>query len=349
MKRIFIIIVSIIFSEIYISAEENNSNTIVTPHLNITLSPTCNIVYNSSFHLAWKQLQNNIIGDFIKTEPSLKLISILNQSNPTIINDDDFLSISGFVGDGINEKIIDIMHSKFNTSVDFTDYLDDPYNIICYSYLNKHLEFKTKFESFDQLFPFFYNGKSTDVHYFGIWTAGGSIRHKGIRKQVSIVEHVDSDNFIITLSNHGSKEEVILAMIPELNSSISLASVVKSVMKKVTSLEYSGLVDNDRLLIPKISLKLEHEFDELYGLHLANEGYKDYFFSAAINNVSFVLNESGAYANSEAKLILKKGPGPRTMIINKPFILLLREKTSDKPYLAAWIVNPELLVKTDIN
>jgi hypothetical protein len=348
MKTINKILLCAVLLTFCINAKDNSNKTILIPHLNVNLKTTNNIVYAPCFHFAWKQLQNNIIGDAVKTERPLKLVSMLNECQPTEMNKNDYISLSGFAGNGIDKIIYDSMQTKFNMFANLSNYVDDPFNIICYSYFRKNLEFNTKFESFDQLFPFFHNGKSTDVNYFGIWTAGMSSRHLGIRKQVKIVEHTDANNFVISISNPEDNDEVIIAMMSEFNSSVNLASAVKLIMNKISESSPGELVDNDRLLIPKIQLDLEHEYDELYGVHLANEGYKDYFFTAAINNVAFRLNESGAFADSEAKLILKKGPGPRTMIVNKPFLLLMKEKTSRKPYLAAWIVNPDLLVKADL-
>jgi hypothetical protein len=107
------------------------------------------------------------------------------------------------------------------------------------------------------------------------------------------------------------------------------------------------LVTNDRLVIPKLKLNISREYAELYGKRLLNKGFEDYFFAAAAQTVSLELNERGASADSEAKLILKKGPGPRTMIVNRPFLLMMRERGSERPYLAVWIENPDHLLKSN--
>ncbi|MFC2083531.1 hypothetical protein ACFLS9_00590 [Bacteroidota bacterium] len=347
MRNITSIIFAFIISGISLIAHDHNNETLVTPHPSIKLTPYQNIVYSASFHLAWKELQNKILKSKVKTKRPVKLVYTLNESNPDVINNNDHFSTCGFAGNGICKQIYISMRSKFNTFVDIFEYNDDPFNIICYSYFRKHLEFESKFETIEQPQPFFHNGKSSSVKYFGIWTANKSKRHEGIRKQVKIVDHKDENNFIISISNEHSSDELLFVMSNKFNPDMTLGSAIKYSAGIVNSSQEERLVDNDRLLIPKVDLNLTHHYDELYGVHLANEGYKDYFFSAAIHNIGFKLNESGAFADSEAKLILKKGPGRRTMIINKPFLVLMKEKNSDKPYFVAWIVNPELLVKED--
>lgn len=347
MKTIIKITLFFIVAFTYVYPKEN-IKTVITPHLHIQLNPYKNIIYSASFHHAWKNLQNYILHDNVKTEQNIKLVTMLNRNNPANIDAADHLSICGFAGNGICRQIFISMQNKFNTHVNLSEYNDDPYNIICYSYFRKLLEFEAKFETVEQPLPFFYNGKSSDIKYFGIWTAGNSMRHMGIRKQVKILYHHDENNFIISISNEHDIDELLLIMCSEFNGNMTINTAIKQSIDKINLSHEEELVDNDRLLIPKVEFNLTREYNELYGVHLANKEFKDYFFGTAIHNIGFKLNESGTFADSEARLILKKGPAPRTMIINKPFLLLMKEKTSRIPYFAAWIVNPELLVQTDI-
>jgi len=67
----------------------------------------------------------------------------------------------------------------------------------------------------------------------------------------------------------------------------------------------------------------------------------------AEQNTNFEMNNVGARVGSEAKIVLKKGPSARRMVIDGAFLIYLKEYGADKPYLAAWIDNTEWLVVSD--
>lgn len=324
------------------ASEREYKQTVLTPHLKVRIGESDNVVYTSSFHMAWKMLQNKILKEEVKTAHHIPLAEYLNNSQPAVIDERHSVSISGFVSDGVISEINDALRNKFNSSVELSEYSDKPSNIICYSFFKKALIFKTKFETFSQPFPFYSEGNQYDVECFGIWTAGRSEQHQGIRELVKVIDFHNTADFIVSIGNPGDKDELIIAVV---KPDETLNRTVEAVFERIKYSVSSELVDNDRLVIPKVMLGISQKYTELYGVHLKNKGFEDYFFAEAMHDVNFTLNESGAFADSEAKLVLKKGPGPRTMMINRPFLLMMREKTADAPYLAVWIVNPELLVE----
>ena len=324
-----------------IISAQGYKNTTVTPYLKVKHSEKENIIYSSTFSLAWKMLQADIIKDKIKTKQTLKLVTYLNDFNPAQINKSYSVSLAGFVSEGIDKTINKEMKEKFNRQVDLSSYTDDPSNIICYSFFEKKMHFNAKFENFDQTFPFFSGGKSYDVECFGIWTAGNNGLHTQLRKLVKVVDYKNPGDFIVAISNPADADEIIIALIEPMET---LDETIKDVAKRIQESKPTGLVDNDRLVIPKIKIDAEKHYSELFNVHLANKGFERYFFAEAIQTIGFQLNESGASADSEAKLILKKGPGPRTMLVNHPFLVMMKDKNSHKPYFAAWVANPELLI-----
>lgn len=65
----------------------------------------------------------------------------------------------------------------------------------------------------------------------------------------------------------------------------------------------------------------------------------------ALQRVKFQLNERGATLSSTARLKVKsRGDGAR-FIFDNPFLIILRQTGSQRPYFAAWIGNAELLQK----
>lgn len=343
MKHMLYLLTIILFVLIsYRGVAQQYQNTTVTPHINVVINESENYIYTSSFLLAWKMLENDILRSNVRVKENIPLVNQLNNSKPASINEQHSVNLAGFVKSGIDIKITNELKRKFGKTIDLLEYTDDPSNIICYSYFDKKIKFKTKFESFEQLFPFFSGGKPYDVKCFGIWTVGTSLHHKGIRELVKVYDR-DMKDFIISVSNPDENDEIIIAAI---TPSQTLSKTIEKTIARIKKSEPTPLVENDRLVIPLVTIIANKKYSELYGVHLANKGFESYFFAEAMQDINFELNESGAFADSEAKIILKKGPGPRTMMINRPFLLMMMEKTADAPYLAAWIANPELLVQT---
>jgi len=340
---VFIVIVFLPLQNIFSQINKQKS-TVITPHLNVEINEGENVVFTSSFHSAWTSLKNDILKENIDVEKDIRLVNYLNKMNEIKTDPGQSVSLSGFVGDGIDKKINDLLKTRFQKTVDLSSYTNDPSNIICYSYFNKLIKFETKFETFDSPFPFFDYGKPADIMCFGIWTCGESEHHQKIKEQVKVIDFKNRIDFILSLSNPNDNDEIIIALVIP---SETLLSTIQKTKKRIRNSKPTELVDNDRLIIPRINFDIAHKYHELIGIHLANKGYEDYFFAEANHDILFTLDESGASADSQAKIILKKGPGPRTMIVNRPFLIMMKEKNSENPYFAAWIGNNELLVNAE--
>jgi hypothetical protein len=69
--------------------------------------------------------------------------------------------------------------------------------------------------------------------------------------------------------------------------------------------------------------------------------------------VRFLLNESGARLESEVELGYLNGhtppppPRPRMFVLDRPFLLYLKERTTEQPYLAIWVANAELMERRE--
>jgi len=339
-----LIYVTLLFTLVISAAQcQDIKNTIITPHLNVPLNGADNIVYTSSFALAWKMLENNILNCKVSVNENIPLVDELNNAEPASVNDTCSVTLSGFVDDGIDRRIAEEMKRKFHKEVDLSPYTHDPSNIICYSFFHQTIRFSTPFETFPQPFPFYSGGRQFDVDCFGVWTVGNSEQHQGIRKLVKVIDFISPIDFILCLSNPGEEDELIMAICKPLDT---FRETIEKVIQRIKNATPTDLVDNDRLVLPKVFIDAHKQYRELHGIHLANRNFQQYFFREAEHNILFRLDESGAFAEGEAKVVLIKGPGSRTMLINRPFLLLMKEKKTNQPYFAAWIANPELLIQS---
>jgi hypothetical protein len=66
-----------------------------------------------------------------------------------------------------------------------------------------------------------------------------------------------------------------------------------------------------------------------------------------------MLDESGARLESAFELAMSNGHAPspptrpRMFVLDRPFLLYMKEPTADQPYLAIWVANAELMERRE--
>ena len=116
-------------------------------------------------------------------------------------------------------------------------------------------------------------------------------------------------------------------------------------MTKIQSSTAIPLSESDvnTLYIPKVMFDIKHEYRELKNKLFMNKGFEEYFIIQALQKIYFKLDEKGANLMSYA--FIAGGTGlPRSLVFNKAFLIILKQKDSSLPYLAIWVANPEIMV-----
>ncbi len=352
LKRSFVIITICIVLVILVKSIETNDDlrkTLVTSHMEVPIQTDQNIIYSSTFQIAWSRLKNNVIKEDIKVEKPVAIVPFLNKGLATEadISEKDYLAMAGFVRDDIVGKINRDLKRKFGFDahlLDATQY-DDPDIILAYAFLNKNLRFENPFEDFKHPITFYTESGREEIEGFGIHKYSSKPEHKNIKKQVEILHYENQKNFIIRLNSKSIDDEIILAKIAPGKTVLKTFEKVNS---KISGCRPMYLEKNDILQMPKFNLALLHSYSSLLGVHLVNKGFEDYFFYEATQNINFKLDETGAKVKSESKIALKKGPpiNFKLLIFNSPFLLYIKKKDGKYPYLAMWIEDTELMVKS---
>jgi hypothetical protein len=328
----------------------NQETTNITPHMDVPLEPGRNVLFCSTFQLAWNEMKNNIIREDIRLEKPLEMVRRLNSGRATKadISEEDYLSMVGYGADNIADKINRALRTKFG---DGAPVVDDIYNdddiILAYAFLWKELQFANAFE--DCIDPIHFNagGGRAPVEGFGIVHYAGE-RHSNLRDQVEIIEYEHPGDFIVGLASTNPDDEIILANVsPGRTLLDTYEQVNRRAERARRGTGASRLGDKDVLLIPKFDVAIDHRYASLLGLHLRNEGFQQYFVAEARQDVRFRLDECGAAVKSEAILAIKKGPMDFKLLrFDKPFLLYLKKKGAAYPYLAVWVENTELMVQS---
>ena len=117
-------------------------------------------------------------------------------------------------------------------------------------------------------------------------------------------------------------------------------------MKVRCNCEKRPLPDRHELKVPVFDLDLTHDVQELLGKVVKVNAVESGTITTALQTVRFKLDERGAVLRSRGEVVVWMGKGdePPNLVFDGPFLLMLRRKASQQPYLALWVDNAEILV-----
>ncbi len=234
---------------------------------------------------------------------------------------DDWIIAAVFIEKGMFKKINRETIERYNTEAPWLDDIkSEKEGILCYSYLKFEALFNETFEELKWTCNF--SGILNDIECFGV-SKGESKKKEQIRKQVSILDYRNPDDFILRIVPSDPEYEILITETqPEENLSETLDQIDRRIEECVP--DYLGA--SDELIIPKVNLEVSCIYRDLINKYLINTGFERYFIAAATNGVSFSLNQTGAKAEVSGKVLLKKGPVPRIYAIDNPFIITIRKR-----------------------
>ncbi len=107
--------------------------------------------------------------------------------------------------------------------------------------------------------------------------------------------------------------------------------------------------EEDTLKIPNLKFKTKKEFTELENKDFSFYNGKRYYIKKALQTVEFELDKKGGKVKSEAGMSVNKcsaieNNNPRECLVNGPFVLFLKEKEKNLPYLAMQVEDIEKFI-----
>ena len=331
--------------------------TAIVPTLDSPHPENKNVIWSSSFQLAWNRMKDDVIGEPVEVVGAKELAARLNtaEQSSADLEADSFYVAAGRVKDGIVGRINKDMAAKFpsHTVPDFNDVAGTPEGILAYSYLMANVPFKYPFRQVKREFTFIdSNGVETNVGAFGVW--GLHAVYKRMREQVEIlyvVEDWDANDpdlqmkeFAVDLCRHSEPYQVIAAVVEPRDS---LAETIEYVRGKIADSQQveqykwmSVLGSTDFLKVPEMFWEIDHRFDELIGKVVANSSPTMPIIEAR-QAIKFRLDRYGAILESES--LLAASASPRYFIFNRPFLVYMKKRDSEQPFFVMWVDNAELL------
>ena len=327
--------------------------TVILPTLDTPIPKGKNVIWCSSFQLAWNQLKDNVIGEPVKLISAEEIANRLNlaRQSRADIPDESCYAAAGLVKDGIVEKIQTEMAKRFPSEPqpDFSDV--SPIDvIIAYSYLTANVKFKIPYFENQKEFIFRDSlGNQTPVTSFGI-RPEDDYAYRKLRKQVEVLYssyYPDPDTvalmeYAIDLCKDTKPNQIVLAVIePKETLEKTLEYLNDKIVGFATEEYLQKFGINDVILIPNILWRITHNFKELEGKYLGNKGYESLYIRLALQMIQFRLDRSGAELKSEAKLYA--APEPRLFVFDRPFLIYIKKRGAEHPFFVMWVDNAELL------
>lgn len=321
---------------------ETLQGTSVTPFVETPLSANRNVLWCSTFQLAWNELMDHTGGP-IRLIPPVPMVTMLNKRSASK-NDLDDASYVAKAGVGISDQIKAELDRKFpgQVSPDVLDAASKQY-LIAFAYLCKELPFEHVFTRENQKLQF----GNRKVDAFGVFQDQESDYIKeALAEQVKLLDYKNDNNFVLELKTRAEQDRLILAKILP---GKTLKETIETVERRVVHSDAVRMDAGDVLEVPVLNFDILREYQELRHrtLRTVNGKLTGVQIARAMQSIRFRLDERGAVLKSYAfGERLADDTGYRKLIFNKPFLILLQRTNAKRPYFAVWVGNDELLVPT---
>ena len=328
------------------------SNTTIVATLDDPFEPTNNTLWCATLPIAWKELERLTGGPLQAGGNSGVSRLSASGSRRTDVAPDGLVARAGRIDDGIVEAIQEALDERFGAGrdpiLDLAAASLRPDDLLTYAFLARTLEFSPHFERLQdhQYFRQVIDGEEDwhEIVGFGIKEFDDQKEtHKKLREIVDIIDWRDDEDFIVRIRPTDETEEVILAQV---QPGATLRETVEGVTERTRNGPVEMLRNHDELSIPELDFHLTHRFPELLGAFVTTDGGSPYEIREVMVTIDFGLNERGAAIKSRAIVALEGDIKPEVKRLNfyGPFLVLLKRRDAERPYFAAWIAHPELLL-----
>jgi hypothetical protein len=321
-------------------------DTELVAHPDTPLDPTKNVLWCGTLQLAWNEAIG-LAGEKLIFDNPPPVVGLLNREDFTRADLDpaSYVAIADFERNHVENQIRAALEKTFGDAASPELIPPIPTNpapddFVAYAYLYKNLSFAHPFPDNDPL----YFGEM-NVKNFGFVRDVGELSGD-VLKQVQIYDYQSRNDFVIQLKTKSPREELILAKV---TPGATLQATIDAVLQRIATNKPETAAKSDRMAIPKLNFDLRKDFHELEGLVLepspAAKIRSKLVLTKAEQLVRFQLNEKGAVLKSEAVMVMKAlamVPG-KMLIFDRPFLVLMKQADSPKPYFALWVGNASLL------
>jgi hypothetical protein len=344
-------------TETFSGNSDSLMQTIIVPTLDSLCAKNKNVIWCSSFQLAWNRMKDDVIGAPVEVVGAQELAARLNtaEQSDADLEAKSFYAAAGRVEEGIISKVRKDMSAKSpsHSVPDFNDIAGISRAILAYSYLTANVPFKYPYRQAQGKFSFTDSqGVKTDVGAFGVWGIESS--YKKMREQVEILylrEDLQATNpelqmkeFVIDLCRHSEPYQVVVALVEPKET---LAQTLGYIHDQTANFKEEKNYQRERflnfvdvLIVPEMLWEIEHHFTELIGKIVTNAN-PAMPITEARQGIKFKLDRYGAALESESNIAVSALP--RYFHFNRPFLIYMKKRDREQPFFVMWVDNAELL------
>ena len=324
------------------------AHTDVSARLEHPLTDGTNVLFCSTFQLAWNELRNSFGGN-VRLEGDPPLALALEKPGPSVKEvDAASCVVGGGVGSAFLANIDRELRQKFGARDDFMlpERLE-PDAVLAYAYLSKDLEFETPFAVNRAAGIMFRNGAR--VAHFGVWAEEDDKVRAQRAKQVVVHHYGDTGEFVLELLTKAADDRLIIARI---SRGATLLDTVDAALTHANQkpgffarLRAKMELDASEVVrIPILQVDLIRSYVELTGRKVVGQNA---FIQEAKQRIRMSLDEKGAVLRSAGVVLAPRGGLPkRRFICDQPFLVMMIRKEQRHPYFALWLEDPEFFVPT---
>ncbi len=342
----------------FVADSNSLERTVIVPTLDTPRPRGKNVIWCSSFQLAWNEIRDNVIGAPLEVIGAEETANRLNEAQQSArdLEPDSYYAKGGWIQNGIIDTIEKEMAAKFPSYElpDFNDY-NDPAGILAYSYLVANVPFEHPFRQLDKGLTFTdYRDVETQVGGFGLWEAWLSA-YERMRQQIEILHYRELESpdrgwrfteLAVDLCKGSKPYQVVLAMVVPKDILAETVAYVQRGAEEFKRQRYyqeeRQFHESDVLRVPEMFWRIDHRFSELIGTRVVNVGVP---IVEAKQAIEFRLDRSGAMLESEA--LLAMGAAGRDFVFDRPFLVYMKKRGAKQPFFVMWVDNAELLTPSD--
>lgn len=318
-------------------------STVILPYVSAPIAEGKNCVWCATFQIGWDQCPSAEAA----TEGSFLAELQRRPFDRQNLSADAYLARAGVQESGIVDEIRSALAQRFPESAPTVRAPQAVDSYVIYAFLHKSLPFAQQFADLQDPLSFRGTKETWRVRCFGYERAEADAgRDRALRQQITVLDCVSDDDFILSLATQAERDEIILAAVtPQATLERTWDVVRQRIARGEGDRVRREFSSADTLRVPRLLVNVERNYDELLNCACAGRPV-----SVAQQTIRFRLDEAGAVLESEAEIIGEFGedappalPAPRHFAFDRPFLLALQERGAAAPYFLMWVAHAELM------
>ena len=336
--------------------------TEIIPTLETRVPTGKNVIWCASFVASWKAMEQNFAAGPVILAGNPPLAKSLNGTTDprSFIPASAIYVAAGYKQDGIMNQIQTDLQRRFPGMQPPTFPGIRPDSFVAYSYLEAVVTFTVPY--IQNTNPLVFTdgaGIETEISSFGI-PAEDRNTHFALRGQPRILFKGNEireaggstfDEFVIDLCSDSSPSQIIVAKVA---AEETIVATLERIEKRISdwnaqlgaenthmARSLQKLSSNDVLLIPDFNWFISHHFADLENKSFGNQKLVGQRLDVAQQDIMFRLDKNGAEIRAESKEYSKSAA--RRFVLDKPFLIYMKQRGAVLPYFAMWVDNAELM------